>query len=72
MRALEFKIKVDGLALRHFTEYPMEDIEFVIETGKKNNVGWVQERENIHFTGKHEDLFTFLYDLAYKYDIEIM
>ena len=72
MRAMQFKIKVEGLALRDFTEYHREDLDFVIEAGKKNNLNWVPERENLVFTGKHEDLFTFLYDVAYRYDIEIM
>lgn len=72
MRALEFKIKVDGLALRDFTEYHREDLDFVTNAASKNHLNWFPERDNLMFTGKHEDLFTFLYDVSYRYDVELM
>ena len=72
MRALQFKIKVESLVLRDFQDIHREDIDFVTTQAGKNNLNWFPERENICFTGKHEDLFTFLYDVAYRYDIELM
>lgn len=72
MRTMQFKITVEALKLRDHLEYHREDLDFVIEAAKKNNLNWIPERENLVFTGKHEDLFTFLYDVAYRYDIEIM
>lgn len=72
MRALKFKIKVEALVLREHLDYHRADLDFIIDQAKKNNLNWIPERENLVFTGKHEDLFTFLYDVAYRYDIEIM
>ena len=72
MRSLQFKIKVEALALRDFDEVHREDLDFITNQASKNHLSWFPERENLVFTGKHEDLFTFLYDVAYRYDIEIM
>lgn len=72
MRTLKFKIEVDGLRLKDYYDIHREDLDFIIKAAKKNNLNWILERENLVFTGKHEDLFTFLYDVAYRYDIEIM
>lgn len=72
MRALQFKIEVDGLKLKDFHDIHREDLDFVTKQAAKNHLNWYPDDGKITFTGKHEDLFTFLYDVAYRYDIEIM
>lgn len=72
MRALEFKIMVDGLTLQNYKGLHREDKDFVIQQANKNHLSFYPGDEGTTFTGKHEDLFTFLYDVAYRFDIEMI
>ena len=72
MRALKFKIKVDELVLRDYLDYHREDLEYVIDLVRKNHLLWNMRNENMHITGKNQYMYNFLYDLAYRYDIELM
>ena len=72
MRALKFKIKVDELVLRDYLDYHREDLEYVIDLVRRNHLLWNMRNENMHITGKTQNMYNFLYDLAYRYDIELM
>lgn len=77
MRALQFKIEVEALNLKDYHDIHREDLDFITKQAQKNNLNWYPASDKgrwsvLVFTGKHEDLFTFLYDVAYRYDIEIM
>jgi len=72
MRALEFKIMVDGLTMKNYDRLHREDKDFVVQQANKNHLSFYPCDEGMTFTGKHEDMFTFLYDVAYRFDIELM
>lgn len=74
-RNLEFKIQVAGLVLAHWKDWKREDQEYILEQANRNKVRYVAseyEPNTITFKGDAGNLFEFMYDLAYRYDIEIV
>lgn len=72
---LHIKIHMDGLTLRNYTEtLHKADKEFITQSANRNNLSWYpcEDGVSLRFTGKHGDLFTFLYDVAFRYDIELV
>lgn len=74
MRTLQFKIKVDSLTTHDWSHWKREDQEHITRCADMNGVTWAEgeKYDSMVFTGKPEQLFNFMYDVAYRYDLEIM
>lgn len=74
MRALQFKIYVDKLTTKDWSHWKRVDQEHILDCAEKNGVkGYLDKiNDTITFEGKQGQLFHFMYDVAYRYDIEII
>lgn len=72
MRALQFNIEVGRLLLDDFHDIHRKDLDYIISQASRNNLSWHPDDVYIVFMGKGEDLFHFLYEVAFRYDIEIL
>lgn len=75
MRALKFKIRVDSLTTEDWSHWKREDQEHITRCAELNGVTWTDgfdKYDRMVFSGTPEQLFNFMYDVAYRYDIEIV
>lgn len=75
MRNLEFKITVDSLILKGWSHWKRADQDHIQKTATHNGVVWFSENDGLNtmtFKGEPDELFLFMYDLAYTYDIEMI
>lgn len=74
MRALQFKIRLEELVLKDWEKIDRLDRKFVAETARRQDLTMVYgpKYEEMVFRGKPNDLYFFLYSIAYKYDIELI
>lgn len=75
MRALVFKIYVDKLVTKDWSHWKRADQEHIKEVANQNGVllAWELDGfDTVTFKGSPEELFNFMYDVAYRYDIEII
>lgn len=74
MRALVFKIRVDHVALQNYGSWKRADRDFIMEQAKRNHIDprMDMEENQMIFEGDLKSIFLFLYDLAYRYDIELV
>lgn len=72
---LQFKINLEGLIWKNDTveKWTKEDVHHIITTAHKNGLTWRINYEGHRvIEGKHENLYAFLFDVAYRYDIELI
>ena len=75
MNALQFKIRLDELEMLDWNEWKRADQERILEVAKKNHLTIEPHRsdkEAVVIKGKPENLYWFMYDVAYNYDIELI
>lgn len=75
MRALEFKIYPDKLTTKDWSHWKRADAHHILSVATDNNVTCVEDGvgyDTMVFKGTPENLFHFMYDVAYRYDIEII
>ena len=70
---LQFKIEVGSLRWKEVDKLEKADILFILEQSRKNKL---DNRNSVDgskvFEGTHENLYHFLFDLSYRYDIELV
>lgn len=75
MRALLFKIAVDHMVTHDWSHWKREDQEHIKRCAEINHVSCKEgfdKFDSMRFEGNPEQLFNFMYDVAYRYDIEIV
>lgn len=72
MSALKMKIRVDSLVIEYWSMWEEEDQDFIRKCFEDNNLDAEYTPTTVILKGKHENLFTFMYDVAYRYDIELV
>ena len=72
MRAIQFRITLCTLVMKDWDEWKREDQNFIEKCAKQNNISSKYDMGEVTYTGSQKDLFFFLHDLAYRYDIEII
>lgn len=75
MRTLEFKIHRDKLITKDWSHWKREDQNYIMTKAGDNNIECVEDAhgyDTMTFKGRSEDLFDFLHDVAYRYDIELV
>ena len=73
-RAVLFKIEVDCLIQKNWSLWKRADQEHFERSAVKNGVemNYDPKYDEMTYTGAFASLFHFMYDVAYRYDIEIM
>lgn len=75
MSAVKFKIKLEELELIDWTKWSDADQERFRLAMLKNNLechGSANDKDTLVLRGEPQDLYWFLYDVAYNYDIELI
>ncbi len=74
MRALQFKINLDSLVLKDWNRWSDKDKKHIGDLAEQNKLRlWYDEKyDEMGFEGKQTNLFFFLHDLSYRYDIELI
>lgn len=76
MSALKFKIEPEALILLNWDECEPEDKEFILECLENNHMEWERRytlnTHQIVLKGLKATMFSFLYEVASRYDIEII
>lgn len=74
MRALQFKITLEQLILKEWDRWKREDQVFIEERARNNGVSadYDPKYDEMNFSGTPQQLYFFMYDLAYRYDIELI
>ena len=74
MRALQFKIALETLTLKEWDRWGTRDQKHIINVAEDNKLRiWVdKEFDEIIFEGKPQNLYFFMTDLSFRYDIELI
>ena len=74
-RTLVFKIRPDRLIWENWIEwctFAEEEFHNIMDIRNKNKITTGNTDREFDLVGRYEDVFHFLHDLAFRYDIEII
>ena len=74
MKAMEFRILLEKLILKDWDRWEKKDRKYIRTVAEKNHIKVVEVPDEgaALFYGKPDHLYFFLYDVAYRYDVELV
>lgn len=74
MRALQFKIQLETLTLKEWERWGTRDQKYIIKVAEDNKLRiWIdQEFDELILDGKPQNLYFFLQEISFRYDVELI
>lgn len=74
MSSLKFNITLESLKLYQWDRWEDLDRDWILKAVKNNHLTTTENEygDELEISGKQENLFFFLKDVSYRYDIEII